>query len=147
MRDEDHGSTPHRTVYEGFNELFADLRLPGDLRDRAAIEAHYRALSERFRFPLRPSESSLTELGYELLGENQDHQSVGVFRLLVDTYPESANAYDSLGEALEKIGEPEQALENYELAVERATAQEHQLLELFVRNRDRLRDQLSESTP
>ena len=71
--------------------------------------------------------------------------SVEIFRLLVDVYPESANSHDCLGEALEKIGESERALESYELAVERATAQEHQLLELFIRNRDRLRDQLSES--
>ena len=43
--------------------------------------------------------------------------------------------------ALEKVGEDEQALVNYERAVELATAQEHQLLDLFVRNRDRLRQQ------
>jgi hypothetical protein len=145
MRGEGHLGTAHRTVYEGLNELFKDLRLPGDLRLPAAVEAHYRALSERFRFPLRPSETSLTNLGYRLLSEDQHHQAVGIFRLLVDTYPDSPNAQDSLGEALEKIGEPEGALESYELAVERATAQGHQLLELFVRNRDRLRDELSKS--
>jgi len=145
MPSEDHGGTPHRTVYDGLCELFADLRLPGDLRLRAAVEAHYRALSERFRFPLQPSETSLTDLGYRLLSENQDLQAVAIFSLLVDTYRESPNAYDSYGEALEKIGELERALESYELAVERATAQDHQLLELFIGNRDRLRNRLSDS--
>jgi len=147
MRGEDHGSTPHRTVYDGLNELFADLRLPDGLRDRAAVEAHYRALSERFRFPMHPSELSLTELGYRLLGENRDDQAVGIFRLLADTYPESPNAHDSLGEALERSGEAERALEQYELAVELADAQRHQLLAIFVRNRDRLRDGPSTSAP
>ena len=142
MNDEDHGTTPHRTIHNGLHKLFADWRLPPDIEDPAAIQAHYQALSKRIHLPVNPPENALNQLGYRLLSQDRNHEAIDVFRLVLATYPKSPNAYDSLGEALEKIGEKKEALANYELAVENGAAQADQLLDTFTQNRDRLRAQL-----
>ena len=41
-------------------------------------------------------------------------ESIEIFKMNVELYPDSANAYDSLGEAYMKKGETELAINNYE---------------------------------
>ena len=59
------------------------------------------------------SEGSLNSLGYRLLHANNIERAVEVFEYVVSQYPQSANAYDSLGEALLKAGRKEMAIANY----------------------------------
>jgi dienelactone hydrolase len=56
-------------------------------------------------------EGWLNALGYELLQRGQGDKSLEVFRLLVDAHPASANALDSLSEALETLGQRSEALQ------------------------------------
>lgn len=44
--------------------------------------------------------------------------AIAVFRYNVKTYPGSANAYDSLGEAYLKQGDKKQAAENYKKSLQ-----------------------------
>ncbi len=60
------------------------------------------------------SESQLNAVGYRLLGDGKTELAIGVFELCVAEHPESANAYDSLGEAYAASGEKELAIKNYE---------------------------------
>ena len=55
-------------------------------------------------------EAWLNALGYELMQRGQGPRALEVFRLLVDAYPGSANASDSLSEALETQGQRVEAL-------------------------------------
>jgi len=57
-------------------------------------------------------------LGYRVLGEGAIEGALEVFRLIVEHYPDSANAHDSYGEALWRAGDIEAAREQYERAVE-----------------------------
>ena len=57
-------------------------------------------------------------LGYELMGEKRLDLGVEVFRLHVEAYPYSSNAYDSLAEAYKNRGERELAIKNYEKSLE-----------------------------
>ena len=66
--------------------------------------------------------------------------ALSFFRRNVEIHPGSANVHDSLGEALEAAGKPEEALASYERAVELATRTSDPLLPAFTRNRDRLAD-------
>jgi Flp pilus assembly protein TadD len=68
--------------------------------------------------PLSVDERMLNEIGYRLLGNNKTREAVKVFELNVKLYPNSANVYDSLGEALLKAGNKELALKNYEKSLE-----------------------------
>jgi tetratricopeptide (TPR) repeat protein len=63
-------------------------------------------------------EAALNAIGYELLNQERIADAVEVFRLNVDVYPESANAYDSYAEALMKSGDSEGAVRNYRKSLE-----------------------------
>ena len=64
------------------------------------------------------SESVVNDLGYDLLGDDRFDAAIAVFRRNVERFPESANTYDSLGEAYLEAGQLEAALENYQRSVE-----------------------------
>jgi CubicO group peptidase (beta-lactamase class C family) len=62
-------------------------------------------------------EGRVNRFGYMLLSENKISQAIDVFRFNVFLYPESANCYDSLGEAYMVAGETSRAIENYEKSI------------------------------
>ena len=63
--------------------------------------------------------------------------------LAVNNYPDSANAYDSLGEALEAAGRLDDAPAKNEAAVRRAEAARDPLVDAFLLHRDTLRRKLA----
>lgn len=62
-------------------------------------------------------EIDLNMSGYKLLAQKKITEAIEVFKVNVKLYPESANTYDSLGEAYEKAGNKKLAIENYEKAI------------------------------
>lgn len=62
-------------------------------------------------------ENELNNLGYKLLGENKLEAAIAAFKINVDKFPNSANVYDSYGEAQMKAGNKELAIENYEMSL------------------------------
>lgn len=60
------------------------------------------------------NETAVNRYGYELLSKGNIDGAIAVFRFNVFLYPQSANTYDSLGEAYMKAGETQLAIENYE---------------------------------
>lgn len=63
------------------------------------------------------AEPLLNSLGYQLMALKRWEQAIGVFKLNVDAFPQSANAYDSLGEAYLNNGERAAAIQSYEKAL------------------------------
>jgi len=63
------------------------------------------------------SERQLNSLGYRLLENDKVEEAIAVFELNVSEHPESANTYDSLGEAHMKAGQKESAIRNYEMSL------------------------------
>ncbi|HWT03835.1 MAG TPA: nuclear transport factor 2 family protein [Pyrinomonadaceae bacterium] len=95
----------------------ADALLP--LITEKGIEAalqSYRTLKQSGDY--YASESQLNTLGYRLLGMKKVREAIEIFKLNVEAYPQSANAYDSLGEAHMVNGDRELAVRNYQRAVE-----------------------------
>lgn len=64
------------------------------------------------------SESPVNTLGYKLMEMKRIDQAIEVFKLNVEAFPQSANTYDSLGEAYMNAGNKELAIKNYEKAIE-----------------------------
>lgn len=59
-------------------------------------------------------ENAMTMYGYSLLWAGHTADALAIFKLIAAEFPDSANAYDSLGEAYLKIGDKEASLANYQ---------------------------------
>jgi CubicO group peptidase (beta-lactamase class C family) len=96
-----------RAVYDLAAEKGAEVAL-----------ARYRELQAREPEAYVFDERGLNLLGYGLLQEGKPGAALGIFRFMVDTYPSSANAYDSLGEGLAAAGRREEAVKAYARSLE-----------------------------
>jgi tetratricopeptide (TPR) repeat protein len=63
------------------------------------------------------SEPELNGLGYTLLGKGRHNDAIRVFELNVRQFPNSANVYDSLGDAFFQSGRKAEALQAYSRAL------------------------------
>jgi Flp pilus assembly protein TadD len=63
-------------------------------------------------------ETTLNTLGYTLLQEGNTRDAISAFQRNAQEYPQSANMYDSLGEAYMKAGQKDLAITNYEKALQ-----------------------------
>ncbi|HWM88841.1 MAG TPA: alpha/beta hydrolase-fold protein [Kofleriaceae bacterium] len=136
---EDHGSIVHRGIYRGFELVFAGWTAPVELDTIAALERHHRGLAARFGIEVKVPERSLNSLGYRMLGAGRVDDAIAAFRRGVELYPESANIHDSLGEAFERKGDRDAAIESYELAVRHAARNRDPMLESYLGHLGRLR--------
>jgi glyoxylase-like metal-dependent hydrolase (beta-lactamase superfamily II) len=59
-------------------------------------------------------EAEFNVLGYNLINEGKLNDAIEIFKVTVGLYPDSWNAYDSLGEAYALAGNKELAIANYE---------------------------------
>ncbi len=71
------------------------------------------------------NERELNQLGYQLLGKGDNPAAIQVFKLNVDSFPDSFNVYDSMGEAYMVIGDIKNAISNYEKSLELNPNNEH----------------------
>jgi predicted alpha/beta superfamily hydrolase len=116
---DDHGTTPHRSLYDGLEKLFAGWTIPLEVDDveqpldLAAIEAHAAALSARYGYPIKPNPWAIGELADRLLEAKKPDEALALLRRNVREYPWSADAHEQLGRALEKLERPEEALLAY----------------------------------
>ena len=69
-------------------------------------------------------EARLNRLGYRVLRSGSAANSIPIFRRIVELFPASSNAYDSLAEALEAAGERREAVAVTEKALEVLAKQE-----------------------
>jgi CubicO group peptidase (beta-lactamase class C family) len=60
------------------------------------------------------SEETVNSVGYSLLRQKRTAEAIRVFLLNTELHPQSANAFDSLGEAYMASGDKALAIENYE---------------------------------
>lgn len=87
------------------------------------ISQRGRTAVEDYAGQRKSNKQALTEervhwVGYQLLNRQKFTDAIEVFKLNVEDYPASANAYDDLGEAYMKAGEKELAAANYKKSLE-----------------------------
>ena len=130
MPEEDHGSVPNRSTYDGLEWLFAEWSPRERFRALAtegmaaypALEAHFARVATRFGSDPRPTEGGLNQAGYILVGSGMADEGVMVFERVVALYPESANAHDSLADGLVAACRFEDARREYGTAISMASA-------------------------
>ena len=79
--------------------------------------ARYHALRDTYGADAFP-QFELNGLGYALLREGKRDEAVAAFKLAVEAFPRSANAYDSLGEAYAAAGDTTSAIASYRRSLE-----------------------------
>jgi predicted alpha/beta superfamily hydrolase len=121
--EETHSALPLLGLIDGLRALYAGYAPPEDLAARglAAVDAHYAALSTQLGTPVAAPEAALTEVGYQLLGSERVTEAIAVFERAARENPSSANAWDSLAEALDRSARLDDALRASRRAVELAT--------------------------
>ncbi len=97
------------------SEMLMEMLLKNDVA--AAIKL-YRAFKSDSVNAYLNTENSINSLGYRLIEMNRLNQAIEIFKLNVESYPQSANAYDSLAEAYTKNGNKELAIKNYKKVLE-----------------------------
>jgi hypothetical protein len=142
--DEDHGSVVLPTHYAGLRKLFEPFRFvlgpPTDDPKKLYVRArdHYAKTSARVGFAVPIPEQTTNAIGYRLLQAGHVTEAVEVFRANAAAWPESANVYDSLGEAQERAGQLEQALASYRRAAAIGKTTNDPNLAVYERNAERV---------
>lgn len=147
MGNENHGTLVHRTIYDGLEELYKDWRLTTKTIDEGieAVEKHYQNLSEKFGYNIQVPEFVVNNQGYRQLGNQNYIKAIEIFQYNVKLYPNSANVYDSLGEALERNNQFDLALENYKKAVKRGKELSDPNLAVYEKNLKRMQTRVEEN--
>ena len=139
--DEDHGSIVMRTYLAGVRKVFEGWRIGASVENLAALKFHYSKLSKRYGYGIKPPENIVNQFGYALFRSEKIDEAIEAFEENAKLYPDSANVYDSLAEALEKKGIRSKALANYEKAYKMAEEKGEAQLALSAKaNFDRLKN-------
>jgi hypothetical protein len=125
LKDEQGAATEVLFKTRGYQKLLRRLspsvRTPFELLRAGeydeAIEA-YRAFRREHPDDDLVSEGRLNGLGYQFLRNTQLKEALAIFRLNTQFFPHSSNAFDSLAEALEAIGDTPSAIDHYRKAVQ-----------------------------
>jgi predicted alpha/beta superfamily hydrolase len=117
FENESHSSVPLIAFHNGFSAIFKGYDISyRDVDSPSHLENHFAEISERLSWEFLPPESLVNQLGYSKLRSREDDEkakSIDYFIMNTKNYPESHNAYSSLGEGYEVLGERSQAVENY----------------------------------
>ena len=97
---------------------------------------NYRNLRRTARESWDFDESELNSVAYWLPGRGSIEDAVTVFRLNVEVYPASPNAYDSLGDGYRRANRMKEAIEAYRKAVALAEKTNHPNLGLYRQSLD-----------
>lgn len=123
--EDDHGSVPLITEYDALRFIFDFYKLKMEMDDyinpdsdfAAKVEKHYQRLSEEFGKEVKPDEEFINNFGYQFLSMQQFDKAEKFFKLNVRNYPQSFNAYDSLGDFYVAVGNKQKAMENFKKSI------------------------------
>lgn len=138
--DDDHGSVPLASEYDGLRFIFDyyRLKLTGkDFDDSSAalatkFKTHYGIVSKEMGFKVSPPELSINSLGYYAMSKKQFRKAAGLFEMNIANYPNSSNVYDSYGDLFAAEKDTLNAIVNYKkvLAIQSSDETKRKLDEL-----------------
>ncbi len=126
--EEDHHSTPYRTLYSGLRALYAPWsRIPDAVSEQGleAIEEHEAALTTRFGYPIGISNTALRIAAQDLKGRGRAEEALAIFELACKRDPGRPFSWVALGRAYEEAGRLEAAIDVFRKAHALAVEQQH----------------------
>lgn len=140
FENESHNSVPIIAFYNGITTIFEGYGISyREIENKKQLTEHFKKISDRLSWDFQPPEYLVNQLGYSMLqNENNDDKSKAIefFILNVENYSNSYNAYDSLGEAYEILGNNQNAIENYQKSLELNPENEHATMKIEELNRN-----------
>jgi len=144
----DHGSMVGRNIYDGLLFIFSDWKVPGTVLRNADIDElkrYAKVNAEKwgkygFEISSILPERRLNAMGYALLNRNEHDKAVKIFKYNLELYPDSFNAHDSLAEAYLILGDKENAIKYYQLAVKLNPGDSDFAKRVLQNSKDKLRE-------
>jgi len=123
--DDNHGSVPFTTEYDGLRFIFDYYRfnLTGkDFADSsdaivAKFKKHYETVSNEMGYKVYPPELFINALGYDAMSKKHYIRSAALFEMNIANYPNSNNVYDSYGDLLAAERDTTNAMTYYKKAL------------------------------
>lgn len=115
--DNNHGTVPLIAEYDALHFLFDYYQLPKgnfELMTAEIFEKHYKNISEKLGYRMFPPEGLINNQGYIWLNRKIYDKAYAYFKLNIESYPTSFNAYDSMADYYIATGDSEKAIENLE---------------------------------
>lgn len=129
FENENHASVPPIAFYNGITTIFEGYGISyRDVENKEQLAQHFRSLSQRLSWDFRPPEQLVNQIGYAMLrsrNEVEKGRALDFFILNAQNFPGSYNAFDSLGEAYEMLGDKKKAISNYTKSLELNPNNEH----------------------
>lgn len=126
--EEDHTSTPYRSIYSGLRALYGEWsRIPEEVSSKGVggIREYETALNAKFGYEIGVSGVAI-RLAAQSLQKRSDYSSaIAVYEYAIDKEPNNAFAYVSLGRALEADGQLERARDAFAAAYRIAESTSH----------------------
>ena len=104
-------SIPQKSYYQAIREVCYDntyegIKLYKNLKKKHFLEYNF------------SNENGLNQLGYDLIEKKQIKNAISIFKLLISEFPNSSNAYDSMGESYFLNNQFELSKKNYQKSLE-----------------------------
>jgi tetratricopeptide (TPR) repeat protein len=97
---------------------------------------HYNNVSAQIGYLIKPDESQVNNLGYQMLNQKQFNKAEALFKLNITNYPETANCYDGLGDFYLAKGDKLKAIESFKKTLSlRAIPETKQKLETLLKEK------------
>jgi tetratricopeptide (TPR) repeat protein len=124
-KDDDHPSVRLIGEYDALRFIFDFYKLKiydSELRDPnfkidSVLIAHYKKVSEIMGYLVKPDETQVNNLGYEMLAKKQYNKAENLFKLNITNNPTSGNDYDSIGDFYLAINNKAKAIEAFKKAL------------------------------
>jgi predicted alpha/beta superfamily hydrolase len=123
--DEDHTSTPYRSINSGLRALFRGWNeIPPDVAFQGLeeIKKHETSLKQKFGYDIGLSASALRRAGQEHQRNREYDEAIAIFKYAIKKQPGDAFAYVTLGRAYEEKNILQAAKEAFQKAYDLAVA-------------------------
>lgn len=112
------GNLHSAPIYAPEAEVMDRLAAVYATKDPLRISTAFRAMGDYGLPAAHIVESSINAMGYRHLESGDIGAAIGIFRLNTDTFPTSANTWDSLAEGVMARGDHEMAIRYYRRSLE-----------------------------